>query len=382
MQDEEGDPGPVPKRGLGDDVPDKTTTSGSTEWGDWRWQVRNRIKSIEHLSSIFGCPAPSDAALAASRFPMAITPYYSSLIRKFDESDPVYLMSVPSGKELVDPPFLGDDPLNEEGDSPVEGLVHRYGDRALIVSTSICSMYCRHCTRKRVTGQKEHCSGETDVDRWVSYLRLHPEVKDVIVSGGDPFTMETPKLDRLLTAIRSVGTVEVIRVGTRTPVVLPMRIDQELVSMLRSHHPVWVNTHFNHPNEVTADARRACEMIADAGIPLGNQSVLLKGVNDDPRVMEELCRTLVRMRVRPYYLFQCDLVRGVEHFRTPISTGLAIMEHLRGRVSGMAIPTFVVDAPGGGGKIPLLPDYVESESNGGVVVRNYKGEKFSYPSPA
>jgi len=373
------------KRTLGFGAPSQRTAPRPEpeEWSDWRWQVRNRIRSVDALTSAFGVELEGGAADAARKFPMAITPYYASLIRTFDESDPVYLMSVPSGRELADPPCLGDDPLGEEEDSPVEGLVHRYGDRALVVSTSVCAMYCRHCTRKRVTGQKEHCHGEADVSAWVGYLKAHPEVKDVIVSGGDPFTMETGKLDALLSAIRSVETVETVRIGTRTPVVLPMRIDDELVGMLRRHHPVWVNTHFNHPNEVTPEAVAACAKLADAGIPLGNQSVLLKGVNDDPVVMADLCRRLVRMRVRPYYLFQCDLVRGVEHFRTRISDGLRIMEHLRGRISGMAIPTFVVDLPGGGGKVPVLPDYVVDGEAGGdsVTFRNYRGEISRYDNP-
>lgn len=373
------------KRCLGIGVPSENNTPRpeTEEWNDWRWQVRNRIRSADGLSSAFGTLETEGIALAASKFPMAITPYYASLIRKFDESDPVYLMSVPSARELEDQPHLVDDPLGEEDDSPVAGLVHRYGDRALVISTSVCAMYCRHCTRKRVTGQKEHCFGKAELAGWVSYLKAHPEVKDVIVSGGDPFTMETDRLDEVLTALRSVDSVETIRIGTRTPVVLPMRIDAELCSMLRKHHPIWVNTHFNHPNEITPEAEKACAMLADAGIPLGNQSVLLKGVNDDPEVMATLCRRLIRMRVRPYYMFQCDLVRGVEHFRTKISDGLRIMEHLRGRVSGIAIPTFVVDLPGGGGKVPVLPDYVvDGKADGETVIfRNCRGELSRYANP-
>ena len=384
MQDEDGDSDGVPKRCLGGGVPGEKITPDSTgEWNDWRWQIRNRIRSIDELSSSFCHSLPADASVAAEKFPLAITPYYASLIQKFDKSDPVYAMSVPSGQELIQPSFLKDDPLGEDHDSPVHGLVHRYRDRALIVSTSMCAMYCRHCTRKRVTGQKEWCHGDNEVSQWVAYLSQHPEIKDVIVSGGDPLTMDTGKLDRLLTAIRSVDSVETIRIGTRVPVVLPMRVDDELVSMLKKHHPVWINTHFNHPCEITPESKKALTMLADAGIPLGNQSVLLRGVNDDPVVMETLCRMLIRMRVRPYYLFACDLVKGVEHFRTPLSVGLRIMEHLRGRISGMAIPTFVVDLPGGGGKVPLLPDYVVAGEAGGdgMEFRNYRGERYSYPNP-
>jgi hypothetical protein len=254
------------------------------------------------------------------------------------------------------------------------------GDESYVASF----LSVHNCTRKRVTGQQEHCSSAKQLADWVNYLRSHPEVKDVIVSGGDPFTMETDKLDELLTAIRSVETVETIRIGTRTPVVMPMRIDDELVTMLRKHHPVWVNTHFNHPQEITPEAVAACAKLADAGIPLGNQSVLLKGINDNPDIMADLCRKLVKMRVRPYYLFACDLVRGVEHFRTPVEVGLHIMESLRGRISGMAIPLFVVDLPGGGGKVPMLPSYVEAEASDsdGITFRNYANERFHYPNPA
>jgi lysine 2,3-aminomutase len=374
------------KRPLVEDTPSKTSTSLShyEQWNSWKWQFQNRIRSSEDLISVFGDIVPDDISVASAKFPMAITPYYASLIREFNEKDPIYRMAVPSGKELYDPPFLSDDPLGEEADSPVKGLVHRYNDRALIISTSVCAMYCRHCTRKRVTGQKEHCCKNADVQNWVTYLKAHPEIKDVVVSGGDPFTMETHKLDEILTAIRSVESVETIRIGTRTPVVMPMRIDQELVTMLKKHHPLYVNVHFNHPYEITPESQKAIAMLADAGIPLGNQSVLLEGVNNDPLIMENLCRKLVKMRIKPYYLFICDLVKGVEHFRTSVSDGLKIMEHLRGRISGMAIPSFVIDLPGGGGKIPLLPDYVASGelNSDDLVFRNYLGEEYRYRNPS
>ena len=359
------------KTNFGEESPSKTTIP--SEWNDWKWQIRNRIRTVEGLASEFDEVINEEVFEAAVKFPMAITPYYASLIRNFDESDPVYRMAVPSKGELVDPPFLSDDPLHEEEGSPVEGLVHRYKDRALVISTSICSMYCRFCTRKRVTGQQEHCSGSRQLEGWVSYLKAHPEVKDVIVSGGDPFTLETDKLDEILTAIRSVSSVEVIRVGTRTPVVMPMRITPGLVSMLRKHHPLWVNTHFNHPNEVTKEAMTACSMLADAGIPLGNQSVLLKGVNDDPLVMEDLCRKLVRMRVRPSYVFSPDKVRGTAHFQTTVETGLKVMEHLQVSVGSIATPLFVVDLEDGGGKIPILPNRVMSMDGNTVTLRNKKG---------
>jgi len=351
------------------------------EWRDWRWQMRNRIRSVDTLVDTFGLNAPAGIAAAAERFPLAITPYYASLIRDADERDPVFCMSVPRRQELSDPAFLCDDPLAEDDDSPVPGLVHRYGDRALLLVTSACAMYCRYCTRKRVAGSSEGCIRGNQLDAAVDYLRRHPEVRDVIVSGGDPFTMSTDRIEEVLAALRSVPSIELIRIGTRTPVTLPFRITDELVRALRRYHPVWVNTHFNHPNEITPESAEACMRLVDAGVPVGNQSVLLRGVNDDPVVMAELCRALVRLRVRPYYLFQCDLVRGVEHFRTPLSRGIEIMENLRGRLSGLAIPTFVLDAPGGGGKIPVLPTYVISTSPTETMVRNYQGRVFTYPEP-
>jgi len=361
------------KRYLGNSVPRKTTTLRSSDWNDWKWQLRNRICSVEALSETFGRQISSGVVEASKKFPMAITPYYATLVRTASGNDPVYMMSVPSCLELNDPSYLVDDPLGEEADSPVDGLVHRYKDRVLLVTTSICGMFCRFCTRKRVTGQPEHCCGAAELTGWVNYLREHPEVKDVIVSGGDPFTMETEKLDEILTAIRSVETVETIRIGTRTPVVLPMRIDSKLVKMLRKHHPVWINTHFNHPNEITPEAIAACEKLADAGIPLGNQSVLLKGVNDNPEVMAELCRKLIQMRVKPYYIFAPDKVRGTAHFQTTIETGLRVMEYLQANVGGIATPLFVVDLADGNGKVPIIPNRIVSYNGDTVMLRNKRG---------
>ena len=359
-----------------------TDLAASPQWNDWRWQMRNRIRSAMDLRQFFRDFEPSGGLIrAAEKFPLAITPYYASLIRSLDETDPVFQMAVPQAQELIDPPFLKDDPLEEDHDMPVPGLVHRYPDRALLIATTTCAMYCRHCTRKRVAGVRETNLAPQRLNRIVSYLNRHPEIHDVIVSGGDPFTLTTEALERVLMALRSVPSVEVIRIGTRTPVTMPMRITDDLVAMLRKYQPIWVNTHFNHPNEITLDSTQACARLADAGIPLGNQSVLLRGINDDPETMERLCRALIRQRVRPYYLFQCDLVRGVEHFRTPISRGIEIMEYLRGRVSGLAIPTFVVDSPHGGGKLPVLPNYIVSTSPTHTVLRNFEGMLVSYPEP-
>jgi lysine 2,3-aminomutase len=352
------------------------------QWNNWRWQMRNRIRTLEQLTESFpGIDPASGVAAAAEKFPLAVTPYYASLIRKADGLDPIFRMSVPQAQELYDPPCLKDDPLEEDEDMPVPGLVHRYSDRALLIATTACSTYCRHCTRKRVAGQREASITPENLRQIAAYLRKHTEIRDVILSGGDPLTMSTASLERILATVREIPHIEVVRIGTRPPVVLPMRITEELTAMLRRYHPIWVNTHFNHPRELTLEARAACARLADAGIPVGNQSVLLRGVNDNPRLLEELFRGLVRTRVRPYYLFQCDLVRGVEHFRTPLSRGIEIMEYLRGRLSGLAIPTFVVDAPHGGGKIPILPNYIVSVSPTHTVLRNFEGMLVSYPEP-
>ncbi len=344
--------------------------------------MRNRIRTVAQLREWMPTLKVSPGLLsAAEKFPLAITPHYASLIRQMDSSDPIYLMCVPQMQELCDPKFLCDDPLEEDEDMPVPGLVHRYGDRALLISTTTCSTYCRHCTRKRVAGMHESSISPRRLQQVVTYLLAHPEIHDVIVSGGDPLTMATENLERVLSSLRSVPSIDIIRIGTRVPVVMPQRVTDELVGMLRKFHPLYINTHFNHPNELTADSVAACAKLVDAGIPMGNQSVLLRGVNDHPKIIETLCRNLIRSRVRPYYLFQCDLVRGVEHFRTPLSRGIEIMEYLRGRLSGLAIPTFVVDAPHGGGKIPLLPNYIVSSSPTHTVLRNFEGMIVSYPEP-
>jgi lysine 2,3-aminomutase len=354
----------------------------SSKWNDWRWQIRHRIRTGNELVEFFpSLKSNPTVRRVAAKYPLAITPYYAALIRTPDFSDPVFQMSVPRSDELFDPPFLHADPLKEEEDMPVPGLVHRYRDRALVIATTMCSMYCRHCTRKRVAGTRETAISVAQLKQITRYLQNHPEITDVIVSGGDPLTMSTSLLERILMAIRTVPTVQILRIGTRTPVVLPQRITAELTQMLAKYHPLWINTHFNHPNEITAESAAACARLANAGIPLGNQSVLLREINDTPQVMEELCRSLVRMRVRPYYLFQCDLVRGIEHFRTPLSRGIEIMEYLRGRLSGLAIPAFVVDTPHGGGKIPLLPNYVVSVSPTHTVLRNFEGLLVNYPEP-
>lgn len=371
-------------RSVSDTSADGAALSGAgrEDRDDWLWQMRNRVCSLERLMERFPTlKNPDLIAAAAATFPLAITPYYASLIRRLDSTDPIFRMSVPDGDELVDPAFLMDDPLEEDHDMPVPGLVHRYRDRALLIATTACAAYCRHCTRKRVAGHTESCISRVRLSQAADYLSVHPEIHDVIISGGDPFTMRTEMLEQIVRTVRAVPSVEIIRIGTRTPVVMPMRITDELVAMLRRYHPIYVNTHFNHPDELTPDAEAACVRLADAGIPVGNQTVLLRGVNDSAPLLADLFRHLVRVRVRPYYLFQCDLVRGAEHFRTPLTKGIEIMEYLRGRLSGLAIPTFVVDLPHGGGKIPLLPNYVVSASPTHTVLRNYAGSLVSYPEP-
>jgi len=354
----------------------------SDSWNDWRWQIRHRVRTVQQLVTRFpSLQHASDLSPVIGKYPLAITPYYASLIRRADKTDPIFQMCVPQLVELNDPPFLSSDPLEECHDMPVPGLVHRYPDRALLIATTTCSTYCRHCTRKRVAGTRETTISKRRLEQTVAYLREHPEIHDVIVSGGDPLTLSTAHLEEVLASLRQVPSVQIIRIGTRVPVVLPQRITEELCAMLRKYHPIWINTHFNHPYEITPESSEACTRLADAGVPLGNQSVLLRGVNDQPQIIEQLCRKLVSIRVRPYYLYQCDLVRGVEHFRTPLSRGIEIMEYLRGRLSGLAIPTFVVDAPHGGGKIPVLPTYVVSQSPPQTVLRTYEGMLLAYPDP-
>ncbi len=353
------------------------------DWNDWRWQVRNRIETLDDLKKYIKLTPEEEEGVARclESLRMAITPYYLSLIDLDNPFDPVRLQAVPTAKELhrSDADLL--DPLHEDTDSPVPGLTHRYPDRVLILVTDQCSMYCRHCTRRRFAGQKD-CEVQTNrIDKYIEYVAAHPEVRDVLLSGGDALLLSDEKLESIISRLRAIPHVEIIRIGSRTPVVMPQRITPELCAMLKKYHPVWLNTHFNHPNEITPDSRRACEMLADAGIPLGNQSVLLAGVNDCVHVMKRLVHELVKIRVRPYYIYQCDLSMGLEHFRTPVSKGIEIIEALRGHTSGFAVPTFVVDAPGGGGKIPVMPEYLISMSPDKVILRNFEGVITTYSQP-
>lgn len=355
----------------------------SSEWNDWRWQVRNRIKDLETLKKFVNVTKEEEEGIrqCLSRFRMAITPYYASLMDPDDPSCPIRKQAIPTVSELHVAPEDMRDPLCEDTNSPVPYLTHRYPDRVLLLSTNVCSTYCRHCTRRRFAGTEDKLISRADLDRAIDYIRKTPAVRDVLVSGGDAFLMSDDRLEYILKELRSIPHVEVIRIGTRTPCVLPQRITPELCNMLKRYHPIWVNTQFNHPKEITPEARKACEMLADAGIPLGNQSVLLRGINDCPHIMLKLVHELVRMRTRPYYIYQCDLAEGISHFRTSIAKGIEIMEFLRGHTSGFAVPTYVVDAPGGGGKIPLGPQYLLSCGENRVVLRNYEGVICVYTEP-
>ncbi|HHW26211.1 MAG TPA: lysine 2,3-aminomutase [Firmicutes bacterium] len=353
------------------------------EWNDWRWQWRNRIESVEQLTEVLSLTPEAIAGVkkALTRVRMAITPYYASLIDPDDERCPIRLQAVPRGDETAVMPWESVDPLDEEADSPVEGLVHRYPDRVLFLVTEQCSMYCRHCTRRRIVGVTDKVAPPERIEQGLRYIREHSEVRDVLVSGGDPLTLSDEYLERIIRALREIPHVEIIRIGSRVPVVLPQRVTEKLAAMLAKYHPIYVNTHFNHPKEITPEAAKACAILADHGIPLGNQSVLLRGVNNCPEVMKSLVRGLLRIRVRPYYIYQCDLTWGLDHFRTTIAEGLEIMEALRGHTTGFAVPTYVVDAPGGGGKIPLNPQYILSMGPDTVVVRNYEGVISAYKEP-
>ncbi|HSL86622.1 MAG TPA: lysine 2,3-aminomutase [Bacteroidales bacterium] len=358
------------------DVPDE-------KWNSWLWQVQNRIETVEELKKHLPLTIEEEAGAkkALKSLRMAITPYYLTLMDKDDHLDPVRLQAVPSAMEIMTADADLMDPLHEDADSPVPGLTHRYPDRVLLLITDQCSMYCRHCTRRRFAGQTDNAMSNSRIDAAIDYIRKTPEVRDVLLSGGDALLMSDIRLEAIIRKLREIPHVDIIRIGTRVPVVMPQRITDDLVNMLKKYHPIWLNTHFNHPSEITKESREACERMANAGIPLGNQSVLLKGVNDCVHVMKDLVQGLVRMRVRPYYIYQCDLSMGLEHFRTPVSKGIEIIEGLRGHTSGFSVPTFVVDAPGGGGKIPVMPNYVISQGTHKVILRNFEGVITTYTEP-
>lgn len=353
------------------------------QWNDWTWQVKNRIETFDQLKKYISLTPSEEEGVKKSlkTLRMAITPYYLSLIDSDNPNCPIRKQAVPSGAELHQSPADLLDPLHEDGDSPVPGLTHRYPDRVLFLITDMCAMYCRHCTRRRFAGHNDCESPSDRIQKAIDYIARSPQVRDVLLSGGDALMVSDKMLESIIQRLRAIPHVEIIRIGTRTPVVCPQRITDDLVNMLKKYHPIWVNTHFNHPNEITAESKEACEKMANVGIPLGNQSVLLRGVNDCVNVMKKLVQGLVKIRVRPYYIYQCDLSMGLEHFRTPVSKGIEIIENLRGHTSGYAVPTFVVDAPGGGGKIPVMPTYLISQSPGKVVLRNFEGVITTYSEP-
>jgi lysine 2,3-aminomutase len=353
------------------------------QWNDYKWQLKNVVKDIDTLQKIVDLDDVEIAHLRESltKFRMAITPYYASLMDKHDRNCPVRLQAVPRLAELNDDPSDLDDPLHEDVDSPSHGLTHRYPDRVLLLVTNICSMNCRHCTRRRIVGFDDQHMSREDVDKSIEYIAAHPYVRDVLISGGDPLVLNDDQLEYIIKKLRAIEHVEIIRIGTRTPVVMPQRITENLCNMLKKYHPIYVNTHYNHPKEITDEARVACARLADAGIQLGNQSVLLRTINDCPCTMKRLVHELLMIRVKPYYIYQCDLSKGISHFRTTISRGLEIIENLRGHTTGFAVPTFVVDAPGGGGKIPVMPQYLVSYSDKRAVLRNYEGVLTTYTHP-
>lgn len=353
------------------------------EWNDWKWQARNVIRTVDQLKQVAELTPEEEAAIEASfaKFKMGITPYYAALMDPADVNDPVRMQAVPAVEEMLTGTYEMDDPLAEDVDSPVPGLTHRYPDRVLFLITDYCSVYCRHCTRRRLVGGGGGGLTKDRLEATVDYLRANPQIRDVLISGGDSLLVSDAQIERVLQALRSVESVEIIRFGTRVPVVIPQRITDDLVNIMKKYHPIWLNTHFNHPKEMTPEAMEAVRKLADAGIPLGNQSVLLRGINDCPVIMKQLVHLLVKNRIRPYYIYQCDLSEGLTHLRTPVSRGIEIIEALRGHTSGYAVPTFVVDAPGGGGKIPVGPDYVVSQAPGRIILRNFEGNMYVYHEP-
>jgi lysine 2,3-aminomutase len=353
------------------------------EWNDWKWQIAHRLSTVEDIAQVVNLTEKekNDIAKVMDGFRVGVTPYYATLMDPDDPNDPVRLQAVPRINETYRASADMDDPLHEDADSTAPGLTHRYPDRVLMLITDQCSMYCRHCTRRRLAGETDGIRTKEDIDKAIDYIRKTEQVRDVLLSGGDCLCVSDRWIEYIISELRKIDHVEIVRLGSRTPVVMPQRITDDLVNMLKKYQPIWLNTHFNHPKEMTEEAAAALAKLADAGIPLGNQSVLLKGVNDSPETMRDLVHVLVMNRVRPYYIYQCDLSTGIEHFRTRISRGIEIIECLRGHTSGFCVPTFVVDAPGGGGKIPVMPQYLVSQSPERVILRNYEGVVTTYTEP-
>ena len=352
------------------------------EWNDWQWQIRHRIRTLNNLSTIVELSQDESDALMSKQghLPLNLTPYYASLLSRTDATQPLRRTVIPVTAEYCKSKGEAADPLGEDHDSPVPGLVHRYPDRVLFLVTDFCSTFCRYCTRSRMVGEAtaEPCS----LKRWegaIAYIKANPQIRDVLLSGGDPLTLSDDRLEWLLSNLRRIPHVEMIRIGTKVPAVLPQRITPQLCRMLKHYHPVWMSVHFTHPDELTPETDQACGRLADAGIPLGSQTVLLSGINDNVQTMTRLMQGLLKIRVRPYYLYQCDPIEGSSHFRTPVSKGLEMIQGLRGHTSGYAVPQYVIDAPGGGGKIPLLPEYVAGREDDTLILRNYQNRQYCYP---
>ncbi len=350
------------------------------DWETYRWQMTNRIQTVEQLRQVIKLTPSEERAVTrkSGRFIMGIPPYWAALMDADDPTCPIRRQAVPVEDEYKLSPNDMIDPLSEDSHMPVPGLVHRYPDRVLLLVVEVCAMYCRFCTRSRVVGTTAGYSRPANIDAAVDYIRAHRKIRDVLISGGDPLTLSDDRLDEVLTKLKAVPHVEFVRIGTRNPVTLPYRVTEGLCTVLKKHKPIWMSTHFNHPKEVTPASKKACGMLVDSGVPLGSQTVLMKGINDRPAIMKKLFHELLKARVRPYYIYQCDPVKGTAHFRTPVAAGISIIEKLRGHTSGYAVPTFVVDGPGGGGKIPLMPNYVVSVKDGVWTLRNFAGKTFIY----
>ncbi len=357
------------------DVPDE-------KWNSWRWQLSNRINSVEEFEKVIPLADSERKALSASNlFRVDITPYFISLIDPDDPNDPIRKQVVPTDTEMVPFTAMMEDSLAEDRHSPVPGLVHRYPDRVLMLVTTQCASYCRYCTRSRIVGDPSATFSRAEFELQIEYLKRTPQVRDVLLSGGDPLVLAPKILDEILRRLREIPHIEIVRIGSRVPVFLPMRVTDELTDMLQKYHPLWLNIHVNHPNEISLELAQAADRLTRAGVPLGNQAVLLAGVNDNVHIQRQLVQELVRIRVRPYYLYQCDLVEGAGHFRTPVAKGIEIMEGLRGHTSGYAVHQYIIDAPGGGGKIPVAPNYLLSMSDHKIILRNYEGYITTYEEP-
>jgi lysine 2,3-aminomutase len=356
----------------------------AAEWNDWRWQNRNRIRSLEQLERMIRVTDGERAAISRHEgpLPVGVTPYYMSLIDPENSEQGLRRTTIPTLAEFERSPGEEDDPLGEDGHSPVPGLVHRYPDRVLLLVTNFSSVYCRYCTRARLVGASgERALRKADIDRAIEYIAGTPSVRDCLISGGDPLSLDEDRLEYVLSRLRTIKHLEFIRIGSKQPIVQPMRVTPTLTKMLRRYHPLWMSLHFTHPDEVTPEVAEACGRLADAGIPLGSQTVLLKGVNDDVVTLKKLFHELLKIRVRPYYLYQCDPIRGSAHFRTPVEKGLELISQLRGHTTGYAVPHYVVDAPGGGGKIAMLPDAVIGRDGHDLLLRNFRGKECRYPDP-